>query len=112
MEKREKILYTDFVSTDELISQLLEQKEFKRALTRSNLYKFWKNVVGEKFANRSKPYSMLPGNIMVIACENTIIAQELLLNKAQLLAKFQPYTKSLKIEIKDLKFDSKKWQND
>ena len=49
---------------------------------------------------------------MVIACENNIVAQELMLKKTQLLIKFQPYLKSLKMNIKDLKFDAKKWSND
>lgn len=108
----DKVLYTDFIGVDELVGELLEQKEFKRAITRSNLYKFWKQAAGENFANRSRPYSMLPGNIMVVACENAIIAQELLLNKARILAKFQPYAKSLKMEVKDLKFDPKRWSEE
>ncbi len=107
-----KILYTDFTSTDEIIAKLLEEKEFKRAMTRSNLYKFWSKVAGAKFAAKSKPYSMLGGGIMVIACENSVIAQELMLKKTQLLVKFKPYLESLKINVKDLKFDAKKWQNE
>ena len=104
-----KVLYTDFVSTEEIISVMLEQKDIKKALTRSNLYKFWSKTVGEKFAKKSKPYSMLGGGVMVIACENNIVAQELMLKKTQLLIKLQPYMKSLKMNIKDLKFDAKKW---
>ena len=103
-----KVLYTDFVSTEEIISSMLEHKDFKKAVTRSNLYKFWAKVAGEKFANKSKPYSMMGGGVMVIACENSIVAQELTLRKNQLLEKLQPYTKSLKMNVKDLKFDSKK----
>ena len=49
---------------------------------------------------------------MVIACENSVIAQELMLKKTQLLGKFKPYLESLKINVKDLKFDAKKWQNE
>ena len=90
-----KILYTDFTSTDEIISKLLEEKEFKRAMTRSNLYKFWSKVAGAKFAAKSKPYSMLGGGVMVIACENSIVAQELMLKKTQLLVKSKPYLESL-----------------
>ena len=52
---------------------------------------------------------MIAGGIMVIACENPIVAQELTLRKTQLLVKFEPYLKSLKLNVKDLKFDSKKW---
>ena len=103
------MLYTDFVSTEEIISVMLEQKDIKKAITRNNLYKFWSKAVGEKFAQKSKPYSMLGGGVMVIACENAIVAQELMLKKTQLLVKLQPYLKSLKMNVKDLKFDAKKW---
>lgn len=104
-----KVLYTNFVSTEEIIAEMLENKDIKKAVTRSNLYKFWSKAAGEKFADKSKPYSMLPGGIMVISCENTIVAQELMLKKTQILVKLQPYLKSLKINVKDLKFDPKKW---
>ena len=106
-----KILYTDFVSTEELIAELLEKKEVKKAITRNNLYKFWGKVAGAKFAQKSKPYSMLPGGIMVVACETPAVAQELMLKKTQLLVKLKPYTESLKIKVNDLKFDTKKWEN-
>ena len=107
----EKILYTDFVGIDEMVENLLKDKAFKKAMTRSNLCKFWRNIVNKKFADKSRPFSMLPNYVMVIACENAIVAQELLLNKTQLLVKFQPYLKSLNMTVKDLKFDAKKWQN-
>ncbi len=104
-----KILYTDFVSAEELMAELLEQKEFRKAMTRSNLYKFWGKVAGAKFAQKSKPYSMLGGGVMVISCESPTVAQELLLKKTQLLVKFKPYLDSLKMNVKDLRFDTKKW---
>jgi len=104
-----KILYTDFVSTEELMAELLEKKEFKKAMTRSNLYKFWNKVAGAKFASKSKPYSMMGGGVMVIACETPTVAQELMLKKTQLLIRFKPYLDSLKMNVKDLRFDPKKW---
>lgn len=105
-----KVLYTDFVSTEEIIADMLGNKEIKRAITRSNLYKFWEKAAGKKFAEKSKPYSMLGGGIMVIACENAIVAQELMLKKTQILTKLEPYLKSLKMKVKDLRFDPKKWR--
>ena len=104
-----KVLYTNFVSTEEIIAEMLENKDIKKAVTRSNLYKFWSKAAGEKFADKSKPYSLLPKGIMVIACENAIVAQELMLKKTQILLKLQPYLKSLKIKVQDLKFDPTKW---
>lgn len=105
-----KVLYTDFVTTESLIESMLDKKEIKKAITRSNLYKFWDKVAGEKFAHRSKPYSMMGAGVMVIACENAIVAQELTLRKTQLMAKFEPYLKSLKMNVKELRFDPKRWE--
>ena len=45
-----KILYTKFKNIDDLISKLSETKEFKKAIKRANLYKFWAKATGEKFA--------------------------------------------------------------
>lgn len=104
-----KILYTKFQYIDELIAKLAEEKEFKRAIKRSNLYKFWNKVAGEKFSKYSKPYSMIKGNIMVIACKTPTVAQELMLRKQDLLIKIKPYVESLNMNVSDLKFDTKKW---
>ena len=107
-----KILYTDFVGTDSIIEKMLEEKEIRKAITRNNLYKFWGKVAGAKFAQKSRPYSMLGGGVLVVACENGIVAQELMLKKTQILVKFKPYLDSLKIKVTDLKFDPKKWSNE
>lgn len=107
-----KILYTDFVGTDSIIEKMLEEKEIRKAITRNNLYRFWAKVAGAKFAQKSRPYSMLGGNVMVIACENGIVAQELMLKKTQILVKLKPYLDSLKLKVSDLKFDPKKWSNE
>lgn len=108
-----KVLYTDFVTTETLVEELFgNNKEIKKAMTRSNLYKFWSKAVGEKFAKRSKPYSMMDGGVMVVACENAIVAQELTLRKMQILVKMEPYLKSLKMNVKDLRFDPKRWSGE
>ena len=102
-------MYTDFEGGDSVIAELLNNKDIKKAVTRSNLYKFWKSIVGEKFGEKSKPYSMIGGGVMVIACANNVVAQELLYQKIMIIKKFAPYLKSLKINLKDIKFDPKKW---
>ena len=102
-------MYTDFEGVDSVIAELLNNKDIKKAVTRSNLYKFWKSIVGEKFGEKSKPYSMIGGGVMVIACANNVVAQELLYQKTMIIKKFAPYLKSLKINLKDIKFDPQKW---
>lgn len=105
-----KILYTDFEDVGSVIETMLSSKELKRAVTRSNLYKFWEKIVGKKFSEKSKPYSMIGGGVLIIACANSSVAQELMLQKPQILEKFKPYLKSLHLSVKDIKFDQKKWE--
>ncbi len=107
-----KILYTDFETTESLVASMLNSPEMKKALMRNNLYKFWNKVVGKKFGEKSKPYSMMGGGVMVIACESAAVAQELSLQKFQIIEKFKPYVKSLKLNLKDIRFDVKKWEKD
>lgn len=104
-----KVLYTDFDGIDNVISKILEDKDFKKAMTKSNLFKFWKKVVGEKFAKNSKPYAMTTKSVMIIACKTSIVAQELLLRKTKIIKDLEPYLKSLKLTVKDLRFDAKRW---
>ncbi len=104
-----KILYTKFKNIDEIIAEMAKHAAIRKAMTRANLCKFWRKVAGEKFAQNSKPYSMLRGSIMVIACKTPVVAQELLLRKTQLLVKFKPYVESLDMKLTDLRFDAKKW---
>ena len=104
-----KVLYTDFENIGSIINTMMSSKDFKKALTRSNLYKFWDKIVGKKFSDKSKPYSMMGSGVLIVACANSSIAQELMLQKPQILEKFQPYLKSLHLKVTDLKFDPKKW---
>ena len=104
-----KVLYTDFENVEEIISSMMSNPQLKKAITRTNMYKFWENILPDKFKNKSKPYSMLPGGTMVVACQNPVVAQELSLYKVMLIQKFAPYMKSLNMRINDLKFDPKKW---
>lgn len=107
-----KVLYTNFEGIDSILSAIASNEDYKKAITRSNLFKFWKKSVGEKFRENSKPYSMTKGHIMVIACKNSTVAQELMLRKTKILSELEPYLKSLKITVKDLRFDVKKWQEE
>ena len=62
-----KILYTDFENAESIIAKMLSSSEIKKAVTRNNLYKFWAKVAGKKFADKSKPYSMMGNGLLVIA---------------------------------------------
>ena len=104
-----KVLYTEFEELNSVIDTLMDNPQLKKAVARTNLFNMWDKILPEKFRQKSRPYSMLPGGVMVIACQNPVVAQELSLYKVMLLQKFQPYLQSLQMKVKDLKFDPKKW---
>ena len=104
-----KVLYTDFEGVEEIIGSMMSNPQMKKAITRTNMYNFWEQILPEKFKKKSKPYSMLPGGKMVVACQSPVVAQELSLYKIVLLQKFAPYMKSLNMKVSDIKFDPKKW---
>ena len=104
-----KVLYTDFEGVESVIDSMMDNPHLKKAITRTNMYNFWDKILPEKFKGKSKPYSMLPGRIMVIACENPVVAQELTLHKIILIKKFEPYLKTLKMNVADMRIDAKKW---
>ena len=105
-----KVLYTDFEGVEDIISSMMDNPQLKKAITKTNLYKFWDSILPEKFKGKSKPFGMLPGGVMTVACQNPIVAQELSLHKIMLIKKFEPYAKSLKIRVQDLRFDPKRWE--
>ena len=105
----EKVLYTDFVEMEDIINSMMDNPHYKKAMTRTNLYTFWDKILPEKYKGKSKPFSMMPGGTMVVACQNPVVAQELSLYKIMLIKKFEPYAKSLKLRITDMRFDPKKW---
>lgn len=106
-----KVLYTDFEGVEDIIGSMMDNPQLKKAITKTNMYKFWDGILPEKFRGKSKPYGMLPGGVMTVACQNPVVAQELSLHKIILLKKFEPFIKSLKIRVTDLKFDPKKWES-
>ena len=102
-------LYTDFEELTTVIGSMMDNPQFKKAVARTNLFKMWDSILPEKFKKKSRPFSMLPGGMMVVACENSVVAQELSLYKIMLLSKFSPLAKTLNLNVKDFKFDPKKW---
>lgn len=104
-----KVLYTDFEGIDSVIDSMMDNPQLKKAVARTTLFNFWEKILPDKFKGKSRPFSMLPKGVMVIACENPVVAQELSLYKVILMKKFEPYLKTLQMKVCDLKFDPKKW---
>ena len=85
--------------------EIIKLNDSYQMCTKKCLYEY----ISPIFDKKSKPYGMINGTTMIIACENAAVVQELTLRKRQILKKYTPYVKSLNITLKDIMFDAKKW---
>lgn len=73
------------------------------------IFSCWKDIVGKRFCEFSRPYSIKYSKLYVSA-KSPVIVQELSLLKKKLIEKANMYSKPLGIEIKDIVFDYKKFE--
>lgn len=107
-----KIMYSDFKQVGGILDTVIKGSDLQAGLKKSALCKFWGNVVGKKFENYSKPYSLSKKNVLTVACANSFVTSELTMFKPDILKKLIPYTKSLEIEIEDIFFSHKIWTDE
>ena len=101
-------------SNFELIEDVIKTIDFDydRSVQKNMGYlkEFWENTVGEKISEISRVYSISKDNTATIVCENSFIANELYLEKDNLLKKMNEKIDKTGIKLKDIKFDYKKWK--
>lgn len=97
------------------ISELLNSKTFKDimkgdklafVMKQSTVFSFWNNIVGSKFVNLTKPYSIKYSKLYV-STKSPVVAQELSLYKNKIIRNINSYSMPLGIEIKDIVFNYK-----
>lgn len=112
MENQNKeILYTDFTSLGNVVSDVLKDKKLQQGIKRASFFKFWGKIAGKKFEKYSKPDSITPSNVLVIACANAAVCSELTMFKQTILKKTKTYADALGIEIEDINFSHKIWKS-
>lgn len=104
-----KIKYTEFQSVGSILDTVIQNSDLQLGIKRSTLSKFWSKIVGKKFEKMSRPSSINRNNILMVACANSFVTSELLMFKADILKKLEPYSKSLDLKIEDIVFSHKIW---
>ncbi len=74
------------------------------------LSQYWEETVGEKISKFSKVLELTSNNVLIIVCSDYYAANELYYVKTKLLENMNEKVRNLGIEIKDIKFDYKKWE--
>ncbi len=86
----------------------LDNDKMRSVIKHSTIFSFWSDIAGRKFENLSVPYAIKAG-VLYVAVKSPVISQELLLNKKLLINKLNSYSLPLGIEIKDILFNYKKF---
>lgn len=105
-------------SNFELLQDVIKELEFnyveEDVQNLEKLMHYWVEVVGNKISQFSKVLEISADNVLTIVCADSFAANELYLEKDNLLKKLNEKTQNLGIKIKDIRFNYKKWkeQND
>lgn len=98
----------ELTSIGEILNENFADEQFGHICKVSTFFSFWKDIVGQKFEKKSKPYK-IKFNKLFVSCENSFIVQELNMFKKDIIKKLIPYAKGLDIEIDDISFNYKNW---
>lgn len=106
-----KILYTKFENIGDILEQFKKQlkpkqKQQSKVIT---LFLTWKDAVGVKLAEVSHPIGLSKEKTLIVACKNSMISQELYLNKTRILKSIQFYAQNLNLKVEDICFSHKIW---
>lgn len=99
-----------FESLQNVIKDLQFNYDESKFETGEKLAGYWIETVGNKISQFSKVLEFSTDNILTIVCSDSFVANELYLEKNKLTKLMNEKTKNLGIEIKDIRFNYKKWK--
>ena len=105
----EKILYSQFESAEDILAALKKKLQPKKQSKVLTLFLAWNEIAGQKLAEFSKPVGLTKDKTLIVACKNSMISQELYLQKQQILIRTQSYAQSLQLKVGDICFSHKIW---
>lgn len=106
-----KIRYTNFDNITEILGSVIDSINVEKIENQKSLNDIWGNIVGEKFAKRSKPLSVNKKQILFVATETPAITNELFMIKRAVMKRLEPYFAEKKIVLSDVVFTHKLWNN-
>ena len=107
-----KINYLEMSDIAELLDNIKKEKKFDTAIKTNTLFGFWKKISGKKFANVSKCDQLNTKGVLTVACKSSIVSNELLMFKEELLRQLNIYAKPLDLAVSDIVFSHKIWKEE
>lgn len=101
-----KLNNSSFESIQDILSSLNLKKEVS-PVDEKILSETWKQCVGDKISTVSEPSNLSQDGVLTIVCANSLVANELYLERNNLLQIIREKFADLGIDIKVLKIDKK-----
>ena len=95
----------------EIIESLNLKYNEEKINTEQIISECWNETAGGKIRKFAKFYGFSDKNILTVVCENSFVSNELFNSKSELLKILNEKLKASNIEIRDIIFDYKKWEN-
>jgi hypothetical protein len=101
-------------SLKDLMENFSKKLGMDKAIKISTLITMWPEIVGPRFKNNSKAYTLLTQNrknILVVATSSSVVSQELVMFKSEILRNIFKQTNKLDLKIHDMIFNTKIWDD-
>jgi hypothetical protein len=100
--------YHNFDKIGDILPDVMKQSGINVGISQIALFNLWNEVVGKRFLRTTKAIK-LHGKTLTIATKSPAVTQELVMFKADIMKKLSILTKNLEIEVSDLVFNHKVW---
>ena len=105
-----KINYSNFEMLEDVIKAMDFKYSYESAKTKEILSDCWEKTIGKKIAKLSIVYDFSSENMLTVICSDSFVANELYFKKDKIVSIMNKKIEETGIEIKDIKFDYKKWK--
>lgn len=106
-ERRAKRGKRSLDSIDSVLSKLVNSLGLDRRLKEHALLSLWPLMIGEVFADKSRPLFIDYEGNLVIAVKDAAVAQELSLLKPAIISKMRMAAQSMNLKVNGMRFDLK-----
>ncbi len=105
-----KLSNSDFELVHNIIQEINFNYDNDRQEKTNILSELWENIAGNDISKLTKVFEISDDYTVTVLCADSFIANELYFLKEKLLKIMKEKTQNLGIEIKDIKFNYKKWK--
>lgn len=107
-----EIINSKLSSLAKKINEVKATINIEAGLKRTSFFEAVKNAFGKKFKDKVKPLCLKKDGLLIIACKNSNVTNELFMLRDDVLNKIQNIAKPLDITISDVIFSHKYWQKE